>query len=343
MPTGIGIVDLMLGIPSDDQKRVYDFMRPLFRDKESLQSFDFPVQYMFKDFPKVSKQEDYITYTLAAHGQVRDREGADRRESRGRRVTDRRCARTRTASSRPAAATRTRAWRGCASSCACTSTSGSSRSRRSRAATSRRSRSAAREWYPIFAKCVELDLPFNCCIGVPGPRIPMAAQHVEQLDEICWFFPELKFVMRHGAEPWCDLAVKLMLKWPNLYYSTSAFAPKHYPKAIIDYANTRGADKILYAGYFPAGLTLERIFGDMPNVPFRDARLAEVPARERRAGVQALRLDRRQAREGRRDPRSRLRPRVHALEIGARARQLGEQLLRVGPVERVGEQRCRRR
>ena len=73
-----------------------------------------------------------------------------------------------------------------------------------------------------------------------------------------------------GAEPWTDLAVKLMLKWPNLYYSTSAFAPKYYPKAIVDYANTRGADKILYAGYWPMGLTLERIFGDLPNVPFRD-------------------------------------------------------------------------
>ena len=42
------------------------------------------------------------------------------------------------------------------------------------------------------------------------------------------------------------------------------------PKNIIDFANTRGADKILYAGYFPMGLSLERIFGDMPNVPFRD-------------------------------------------------------------------------
>jgi len=59
------------------------------------------------------------------------------------------------------------------------------------------------------------------------------------------------------------LAVKLMLKWPNLYYSTSAFAPKHYPKAIIEYANTRGSDKIIYAGYFPMGLSLDRIFSDM--------------------------------------------------------------------------------
>ena len=59
--------------------------------------------------------------------------------------------------------------------------------------------------------------------------------------------------------------MKLMLKWPGLHYSTSAFAPKHYPKAIIDYANTRGADKIIYAGYFPMGLSLERIMTEMPQ------------------------------------------------------------------------------
>jgi predicted TIM-barrel fold metal-dependent hydrolase len=51
---------------------------------------------------------------------------------------------------------------------------------------------------------------------------------------------------------------------------TSAFAPKHYPKDIVHFANTRGADKIMYAGYFPMGLSLERIFCDMPNVPFKD-------------------------------------------------------------------------
>src|SRR5262249_21836908 len=74
MPAGVGIIDLMLGIPSGDEKRVYDFMRPLFRDQESLQSFDFPVQYMFKDFPKVSRQEDYIGYTL----QLMDKYGIEK-------------------------------------------------------------------------------------------------------------------------------------------------------------------------------------------------------------------------------------------------------------------------
>jgi hypothetical protein len=128
-----------------------------------------------------------------------------------------------------------------------------------------------KKFYPIYAKCVELDIPICVCSGVPGPRLPMAPQNVELIDEVCWFFPELKFVMRHGAEPWTALAVKLMLKWPNLYYSTSAFAPKHYPKDIIDFANTRGSDKIMYAGYFPMGLSLERIFADLPQVDFRDA------------------------------------------------------------------------
>ena len=125
-------------------------------------------------------------------------------------------------------------------------------------------------YYPLYAKCVELDLPIFVTAGVPGPRVPMADQKVELIDEVCWFFPELKFVMRHGAEPWEALAVKLMIKWPNLYYSTSAFAPKYYPQAIIDYANSRGGDKIIYAGYFPAGLTYERIFSELPNVGFND-------------------------------------------------------------------------
>ena len=138
--------------------------------------------------------------------------------------------------------------------------------------------------YPIYATCVELGIPIFVCAGVPGPRVPLAPQQVELIDDVMFDFPDLVFVTRHGCEPWEDLAVKLMLKWPNLYYSTSAFAPKYYPKAIIDYANTRGADKVIYAGYFPMGLSLERIFTDMPKVPLQGRGVAEVPVRQRRTG-----------------------------------------------------------
>jgi predicted TIM-barrel fold metal-dependent hydrolase len=127
-----------------------------------------------------------------------------------------------------------------------------------------------KKMYPVYARCAELGIAVFVCAGIPGPRVPFACQHVELIDEVCFDFPELTFVTRHGCEPWTDLAVKLMLKWPNLYYSTSAFAPRYYPKAIVDYANTRGADKVIYAGYFPMGLSLERIMGELPAVGFKD-------------------------------------------------------------------------
>jgi hypothetical protein len=125
-------------------------------------------------------------------------------------------------------------------------------------------------FYPIYAKCIEVDVAFCSTAGVPGTRLQYAPQEVGLIDEVCWFFPELKFVTRHGCEPWTALAAKLLLKWPNLYYSTTAFAPKYYPKDIIDFANTRGADKVIWSGYFPAGLSYDRIFRELPDVPLRD-------------------------------------------------------------------------
>jgi len=127
-----------------------------------------------------------------------------------------------------------------------------------------------KKMYPIYAKCVELGIPIFCCAGIPGPRLKASCQHVELIDEVMYDFPDLIFVTRHGCEPWTELAVKLMLKWPGLHYSTSAFAPKYYPKDIINYANSRGGDKIIYAGYFPMGLSLERIMTEMTNVGFKD-------------------------------------------------------------------------
>ena len=128
----------------------------------------------------------------------------------------------------------------------------------------------AAAWYPIYSTCVELGLAVFVNAGVPGPRVPMAAQHVEGFDRVCYDFPELTIVMRHGAEPWVDLAVKLLLKWPGLHYSTSAFAPRHYPGAILDFLNTRGREKVLYGGYFPMALTLERIARELVDLPLRD-------------------------------------------------------------------------
>jgi predicted TIM-barrel fold metal-dependent hydrolase len=80
--------------------------------------------------------------------------------------------------------------------------------------------------YLIYATSVELGIPRFVCADIPGPWIPFAPQEVSRIEIVMFDFPDLVFVTRHGCEPWEELAVKFMLKWPNLHYSTSAFVPK---------------------------------------------------------------------------------------------------------------------
>jgi predicted TIM-barrel fold metal-dependent hydrolase len=266
-PKQLGVVDLMLQIPGQSNREWYDFMQPLFMDEQSRNYDKMPVEYMFKNIPDIGQRDDYIAYTLEkmdAFGIEKAMIGVQHEVSQRavQQHPDRFFGSYHVNPNRGMEAVR--------------DIIRHHKDFNIKAVTGFPSGTLPqvpindKRWYPIYAKCVELNLPFCCTVGVPGPRIPMAPQKVELIDEVCWFFPELKFVMRHGAEPWVELAVKLMVKYPNLYYMTSAFAPKYYPKAIVDYANTRGSNKIMYAGYWPMGLSLERSFAELPDVPFND-------------------------------------------------------------------------
>ncbi|HLG88020.1 MAG TPA: amidohydrolase family protein [Alphaproteobacteria bacterium] len=265
------VIDLMFGLPDiKGLHAAYEGFKPLYRDRES-RDFAFPAQYMFKDIPNIEdvgddpvswavKQMDRFNIEKALIGinPFSDLHKIARDKFADRFIFD--------VGTDP--------------------NGGVDEIRRIKQLTKEYDVKAVsvfpcgcnpqvpindKRLFVTYATCCELDLPIFVNVGVPGPRVPMAPQMTELVDEVCWFFPELKFIMRHGSEPWESLAMKLMLKYPNLYYSTSAFAPKHYPKAIIDYANTRGADKIMYAGYFPMGLSLDRIFRELREVPFKES------------------------------------------------------------------------
>ena len=249
---------------------------------------EMPAQYMFKDIPTYDEIDDPLELVLAEmerFGITRFLTNVTEKDLAKRALTDHPdkfwgilnvdpntghggAPPDRLPRSRPGATSSRRSTRG-ARRC----------SRRCRSTTRRCTRSTPSAWRPGCRSWSTQACPVLGCPCVRSSPI--------QLDEVCWFFPELKIVTRHGAEPWTELMVKLLLKWPNLYYSTSAFAPKHYPQDIIDFANTRGADKIIFAGYWAAGLTLDRIFAELPQVPFRDHVGGSSSAKKRRAGVQA--------------------------------------------------------
>jgi uncharacterized protein len=126
-----------------------------------------------------------------------------------------------------------------------------------------------REYYPIYAKCVELDLPISVNTGIPGPPAPGMCQHPMHLDEVCLFFPELKVVMAHGADPWWREAIRLMLKYRNLYLMTSAYAPKYFPPELLQFMNTRGKKKIIFASDHPV-LGMDRCVREARELDLRD-------------------------------------------------------------------------
>jgi len=268
VPAGIAVIDTMIGLPSADRRSWYPSMSDVLRDEDS-KTFQHPAGYMFKDTPTVRREADSIDRLLAEM----DRFGIERGlvpvtltdDLHVQAISEHRDRLSGSVELDP--------------------NQGVDAVRELERAVHEHGVIAAQFFpagknppvpindsraYPIYAKCVELDIPVFVQAGVPGPRLPMGSQYPGLVDDVCYDFPELRFVFRHGCEPWVDLTVNLLLKWPNLYYSATAFAPKRYPAAIVHFANTRGADKILYGGYYPWGFELERIFAELDGVPFRD-------------------------------------------------------------------------
>ena len=271
MPENVGIVDTMIGFPHADMAGVYDFITRQTKDRESKEDFKFPAEYMFKDVPEkeLTDAQDPVSVTLGEMdrwGVERGLIGVDDPEGTGadalKRYPDRFIP---SLSVDP-----NEGMEGIRSIVRAYETWGIRALGVFPSGTFPQVAINDKLMYPIYAKAVELGIPVFCCAGVPGPRLRFAPQHVELIDEVMFDFPELVFVTRHGCEPWTELAVKLMLKWPGLHYSTSAFAPRYYPKDVIDFANKRGSDKIIYAGYFPMGLSLERIMTEMRDVGLKD-------------------------------------------------------------------------
>jgi predicted TIM-barrel fold metal-dependent hydrolase len=124
-------------------------------------------------------------------------------------------------------------------------------------------------YFPLYTKCIEWDLPVSINTGLPGPPMPGRCQDPMHLDEVCYFLPELKIVMAHGADPWWNVAIRLMIKCRHLHLMTSAYAPKYFPPELIQFMNTRGKHKILFASDHPV-LDFRRCVAEAEALPLRD-------------------------------------------------------------------------
>ncbi len=115
--------------------------------------------------------------------------------------------------------------------------------------------------YPVYAACEELGIPVAINVGIPGPRVRSRVQHPELLEDVMIDFPELVIIGAHMGHPYEELLMNYMRKWPNLYLSCTAYAPKYMDPALVRFMNTdRYRGRVLWGSdepWFPMGRSIQ--------------------------------------------------------------------------------------
>lgn len=110
-------------------------------------------------------------------------------------------------------------------------------------------------WYPIYAKCCELDLPYMLQVGQnliyqKDVRLPSVARPI-LLDQVAIDFPELTLVGIHVGTPWADEMIAMAWKHERVFIGIDAYAPKYLPASLVHYMNSYGSDKVLFGTDWP--------------------------------------------------------------------------------------------
>lgn len=109
-----------------------------------------------------------------------------------------------------------------------------------------------RLYYPLYAECVELRIPFMTQVGHTGPlRTSETGRPIPYLDDVALDFPELVIIAGHIGHPWTTEMIALATKYPNVYIDTSAYATHRYPAELVDYLRGHGRRKIMFGTNYP--------------------------------------------------------------------------------------------
>ncbi len=110
-----------------------------------------------------------------------------------------------------------------------------------------------RRFYPLYAACVELGVPFCTQVGHAGPLRPSEpGRPIPYIDQIALDFPELVIVGGHVGYPWTEEMVAVARKHEHVYIDTSAYTSKRLPPELVSYMKTgSGAAKVLFGSNYP--------------------------------------------------------------------------------------------
>lgn len=107
-------------------------------------------------------------------------------------------------------------------------------------------------YWPLYVKCIELDIPFLTQVGHTGPLCPSeVGRPIPYIDSVALAFPALKIICGHIGYPWTAEMIAVAWKHENVFIDTSAHLAKYYPPELVQFANTTGRKKVMFGTNFP--------------------------------------------------------------------------------------------
>ena len=116
-----------------------------------------------------------------------------------------------------------------------------------------RIRSNHERYYPIYAKCCELNIPIIITTGLSpsSPGVTMDSSAPIYIDAVARDFPMLKIILSHGGYPWVGETIGLAIRNSNVYLELSECETQPLSNAYLEAANGPLRDKILFASAHP--------------------------------------------------------------------------------------------
>jgi len=131
--------------------------------------------------------------------------------------------------------------------------------------------------YPLYEVFAEARLPAvfhtghsGIGTGMPGGGgVRLKYGDPMPIDDVAVDFPTMPIIMAHPSFPWQDEAISICLHKPNVYIDLSGWSPKYFSPTLIQYANTRLQNKVLFGSDYPF-ITPDRWLADFERIAIRD-------------------------------------------------------------------------
>jgi len=130
--------------------------------------------------------------------------------------------------------------------------------------------------YPLYEVFAEARLPVlfhtghsGIGTGMPGGGgVRLKYGNPMPIDDVAVDFPEMPIILAHPSFPWQDEAISICLHKPTVYIDLSGWSPKYFSPTLVQYANTRLKEKVLFGSDYPF-ITPDRWIADFEKLEIR--------------------------------------------------------------------------